>query len=165
MRTWMVAVALSGLAATGRAQDSFSMSERGLVLTTDSTQDVWALPYPVYRFCTGDIDGDGREEALVGVVKTTRYDPEERRRLFVFKSYHGRVRPLWMGSRLGGILEDFRFTVSDSGEPRVRSLETTADHRYVVAEYRWDHFGLSFVRFLLKNADEKTAREAFLQLL
>ena len=40
-----------------------------LVLTTDSTCDRWPLPYPVYQFQTGDIDGDGREDAMVGVVQ------------------------------------------------------------------------------------------------
>ena len=39
-----------------------------LTLTTDSTADKWQIPYPVYRFCTGDVDGDGSEDALVGVV-------------------------------------------------------------------------------------------------
>ena len=26
----------------------------------------WRLPYPVYRFATGDVDGDGSVDALVG---------------------------------------------------------------------------------------------------
>ena len=28
----------------------------------------WRLPYPVYQFQTGDVDGDGRLEAMVGVI-------------------------------------------------------------------------------------------------
>ena len=31
----------------------------------------WRLPYPVYQFQTGDVDGDGRADAMVGVVKST----------------------------------------------------------------------------------------------
>lgn len=149
------------MAMAGNAQAVFSLNERGLVLQTDSTSDEWPLPYPIYRFCTGDVNGDGTEEALVGVVKPTRYYPEEGHRLFIFKNYHGRVRSLWMGSKLGGDLEDFRFISNENGTGFVRSLETTADHRYVVAEYRWDHFGLSFVRFLAQNVDEATGRLAF----
>ena len=116
----------------------------------------WRLPYPVYRFDTGDVDGDGSEDALVGVVKATRYHPEIGRRLFVFKLVNGKARPMWMGSKLGGILQDFRFI-----DGCVRSLETTTDGRYVVAEYRWSDFGLAFDRFLIKNTDRETALACF----
>ena len=116
----------------------------------------WRLPYPVYRFCTGDVDGDGSEDALVGVVKATRYHKEIGRRVFIFHLVNGKARPLWMGSKLGGTLQDFRFV-----DGLVRSLETTADGRYVVAEYRWDDFGLAFERFLVKNVDKETALERF----
>ena len=110
----------------------------------------------MYRFCTGDVDGDGSEDALVGVVKSTRYHKEIGRRLFIFHLVNGKARPLWMGSKLGGILQDFRFV-----DGFVRSLETTADGRYVVAEYRWDDFGLVFERFLVKNVDKETALSTF----
>ena len=116
----------------------------------------WRLPYPVYRFCMGDVDGDGSEDALVGVVKSTRYYPEKGRRLFIFHLVNGKVRPLWMGSKLGGTLQDFRFA-----EGFVRSLETTADDLYVVAEYGWHDFGLAFERFIVKNVDKETALRHF----
>jgi hypothetical protein len=128
------------------------------VLQTDSMRDEWPLPYPVYRFCTGDVDGDGSEDALVGVVKATRYYPEEGRRLFIFKNFHGHVRPLWLGSKLGGILLDFRFT-----NGLIRSLETTTDHRYVVAEYEWGGFGMRFLRFLTNTTDREAADKIFQQ--
>lgn len=117
----------------------------------------WRLPYPVYRFCMGDVDGDGSEEALVGVVKSTRYYKEKGRRLFIFRQVNGKARPLWMGSKLGGILQDFKYV--DGGI--VRSLEATTDGHYVVAEYRWDDFGLAFLRFLVKGVDRATAMQHF----
>jgi hypothetical protein len=116
----------------------------------------WRLPYPVDQFQTGDVNGDGSEDALVRVVKATRFDPHMRRRLFVFKQVGGKVRPLWLGSRLGGTLCNFRF---DDG--RVRSLETTADSLYVVADYRWEGFGLQFERYLAKGVDRATADSLF----
>ena len=76
----------------------------------------WRLPYPIYQFQTGDINGDGEVDAMVGVVKTTRYYQEKGRRLFIFKQVNGKVRPLWLGSKLGGILEDFRY--KDGKNPR-----------------------------------------------
>jgi len=117
----------------------------------------WRLPYPVYQFQTGDIDGDGRKDALVGVVKTTRFYPELGRRLFIFKQIDGRVRPLWLGSKLGGILHDFRFA-----DGCLLSLELTTDNLYVVAEYRWASFGMAFERFIVKGTDKETAHKYFL---
>lgn len=126
-----------------------------LVLTTDSTCDRHRLPFPVYQFCTGDVDGDGSEDALVGVVKTTRFDPVMARRLFIFKNHHGRIRALWMGSRLGGILRDFCFT-----DGRVRTLQATTDGRYAVVEHEWRSFGLGAKRFLAANVSYQKAIEA-----
>ena len=33
----------------------------------------WKLPYPVYQLVTGDVNGDGKDEAIVGVIKPTRF--------------------------------------------------------------------------------------------
>ncbi len=128
-----------------------------LILREGATCDKWRLPYPVYRFETGDVDGDGKEDAMVGVIKRTRFYPQKARRLFIFKNWHGRVRALWLGSKLGGILQDFRFI-----DGKIRSLETTTDHRWVVAEYRWQGFGMGFERFLINDVDEDRARDCFL---
>lgn len=119
----------------------------------------WRLPYPVYRFQTGDVDGDGHADAMVGVVKATRFYPEKGRRLFIFKQVKGKVRPLWLGSRLGGILQDFRFV----GNGHIRSLETTAYGQYVVSEYRWGSFGMAFDHYIVKGTDRKTAYKYFIQ--
>ena len=118
----------------------------------------WRLPYPVYQFQTGDVDGNGSQDALVGVIKNTRFHREIGRRLFIFKQVNGHVRPLWLGSKLGGILQDFRYV-----NGRIRSLETTTDSLYVVAEYRWGGFGMTFERFLVKGTDKETAIKYFKQ--
>ena len=117
----------------------------------------WRLPYPVYQFQTGDVNGDGSEDAMVGVIKGTRFYPEKARRLFIFKQVNGKVRPMWMGSKLGGILRDFRYVEGGS----IRSLEMTADSLYVVADYRWAGFGMAFERFIIKGTDEETAIKYF----
>ena len=127
-----------------------------LTLTTDSMSHQWTLPYPVYRMETGDVDGNGTVEALVGVVKTTRFYPEKGRRLFIFKNYQGLVRPMWLGSKLGGRLQDFHYC-----DGRVRSLETNAKGQYTVAEYRWDDFGMAFERYLIRDVSESEAMAIF----
>ena len=118
----------------------------------------WRLPYPVYQFQTGDVDGDGSIDAMVGVIKGTRYSPEKGRRLFIFKQVNGKARPMWMGSKLGGALQDFRFA-----NGRIRSLETATDSVYVVAEYKWGGFGMDFDHYLIKGTDKVTATKYFSQ--
>jgi hypothetical protein len=118
----------------------------------------WRLPYPVYQFQTGDVDGDGSIDAMVGVVKPTRYYPEKGRRLFIFKQVNEKARPLWLGSKLGGILQDFRFI-----DGKIRALETTTDSLYVVAEYKWGGFGMDFDHYIIKGVDQETALKYFSQ--
>ena len=127
----------------------------------------WRLPYPVYRFQTGDVDGDGNEDAMVGVIKKTRYWPIGKR-LFIFKQIEGHggaklVRPMWLGSKLGGILEDFRFMAPAEGDSmgRIRALESTTDSLYVVSDYKWSGFGMKFERFIIKGVDKETALRCF----
>ena len=127
-----------------------------LCLQTEQAVNKWKLPYPVYQFQTGDVDGDGTTDAIVGVVKATRFHPEKGRRIFIFKNYHGKIRALWMGSKLGGILQDFRFK-----DGKIRALESTNDGRFVVAEYQWAHFGVDFCRFLATNVSLEEASHIF----
>jgi hypothetical protein len=166
-----------------------ALSPFSLTRTHDSLYHLneFRLPYPVYRFCTGDVNGDGSTDALVGVIKRTRFHRDMGRRIFIFKQVEGKVRPLWMGSKLGGILQDFRVIEDqpqkshktyksyethkshESHKPHkpynspctIRALETTADGRYVVSEYHWEGFGLAFDRFLIKNTDQETAYKYF----
>ena len=118
----------------------------------------WRLPYPVYQYQTGDVDGDGREDAMVGVVKSTRFYPEKARRLFIFKEVNGKARPMWLGSKLGGILEDFRFV-----DGFIRALESTTDSLFVVSDYRWSGFGMKFDHHLIGATDKETAIKYFSQ--
>ena len=134
--------------------------------------DEWRLPYPVYQFQTGDVDGDGSMDAMVGVIKKTRFYPMGKR-LFIFKqidakataSMHRRklVRPMWLGSKLGGILEDFRFVAPADGDSlgRIRALESTTDSLYAVSDYKWSGFGMKFDHLIIKGVDKETALKHF----
>ena len=110
----------------------------------------------MYRFCTGDVDGDGSLDALVGVIKSTRFHREIGRRIFIFKQVDGKIRPLWLGSRLGTTLVDFRFV-----DGCVRALETDGMGKYGVSDYRWNDFGMTFERFIIKDTNLKTANRYF----
>lgn len=136
--------------------DSLSL----LILSSETLSDTLRLPYPVYRFCTGDINGDGLEEALVGVVKSTRYYAEKERRLFILKNHGGRIRNLWRGSRVGRRLIDFKLAGQD-----IRCLMQMNGNRYSVADFTLARFGLQFLRFIIRDTSEEDARKMFEQAL
>jgi ribosomal protein L21E len=125
-------------------------------IKTDSSFNQWKLPYPTFQFKTGDIDGDGSKDILVGVIKKTRFDSTLNKRLFIFKNYKGLVRPLWLGSRLGHPLIDFNYLVVDN-EPRIRSMEKEKSGNYLIAEYRWRKFGLEFIHYKKRELTYKNA--------
>ena len=111
----------------------------------------WRLPYPVYRFDWGDVNGDGVPEIAVGVIKPTRFFPEPDKRLFLFKLYNGKhIRPLWLGSHVAYPLEDFTI-LRDSVPALIRTLEHQDDSTLVHALYRQQGFGIKFLYFLPKE--------------
>ncbi len=129
-----------------------------LQLITETGTDTWRLPYPVYQFSIGDVNNDGNDDALVGVIKRTRYDSTVRKRIFIFKNYNGHVRALWMGSRLGRPIVDFRFY-----DGVLRSIEEDDDGLFLVAEYRWSSFGMDFIRYLCRGVTIEKAQSILYQ--
>lgn len=127
-----------------------------LTIASANNLDKWKLPYPVYQFQTGDIDGNGIEDAMIGVIKSTRFDSVKGKRLFVFKNYKGLVRPLWLGSRLSQPLVDFSF-IKKEKHSRIRSIEREKSSKYLVAEYKWRKFGLEFTKYLKRETDSISA--------
>jgi hypothetical protein len=105
------------------------------------------IQHPVFRIEAIDLTGDGRAELCVGVVKRTRYDSAERKRLFVYRITARSIRPLWLGSHLGGMMEDFRLIHTDSG-PRILAVVREAQpSRYYIAVWKWSRFGPVFERY------------------
>ena len=189
LRKWMLAAGLWAVSslmaqalrtATGEdlPEQSTIREEQGFTLRKEHDSlywlNGWRLPYPVYQFQTGDVNGDGSVDAMVGVIKGTRFYPEKGRRLFIFKQVRStsasskgeiKARPLWLGSKLGGILEDFRYIAPADGDSlgRIRALESTLDSLYVVSDYKWDSFGMKFDHYIIKGVDKQTAIKTFSQ--
>ena len=168
---WLLMPMMGMSQETGAKSQAFELRKENdslywLGVKGGSKSDEWRLAHPVYQFQTGDVDGDGSEDAMVGVIKKTRYYPMGRR-LFIFKQIDGStrklVRPMWLGSKLGGILEDFRFVTPAEGDSvgRIRALESTTDSLYVVSDYKWSGFGMKFERFIIKGVDKETALQYF----
>lgn len=120
-------------------------------LRGDSVVDAWVLDYPVYRFTCGDVTGDSIPEILVGTIKSTRYRPEKDRRLFIFHLYKERfIRPLWLGSRVGCPLIDFRLE-TDTVPNLVHTWERGSDGDTIEVLYRQKGFGLKYVANVSKT--------------
>ena len=71
----------------------------------------WRITYPVYQFQTGDVDGDGSEDAMVGVIKSTR--------LLYFSFIDGKIRAL---------------------ESTTDSLYAVSDYQWSGFGMKFDHF-------------------------
>ena len=160
MKRQIVLFLLAAIATTAKAQ-SFTLETVNdtlhyLVLRDSIYYDRWRITFPVYRMCEGDVDGDGSTDALVGVVKSTRFDKNVARRLFIFKNFHGHIRAMWMGSQLGGILQDFRFAHGN-----VVTLQCDTSGKYAVLEHEWRGFGLGAKQFLDRGVTEQEARKCF----
>ena len=112
----------------------------------DSVVDTWKLDYPVYRFTCGDMTGDSIPKVLVGTIKSTRYRPEKDKRLFIFHLYKGRfIRPLWLGSRVGCPLIDFKVE-TDSMPNLVHTWEHKDNGDTIEVLYQLKGFGLKYLR-------------------
>ena len=61
-----------------------------------------------------------------------------------------------MGSKLGGILEDFRYV-----DGKIRALEQNGNGQYVVSDYKWGGFGIAFDHYIIKGVNKETAIMTF----
>jgi len=118
----------------------------------DTTEypSLWRLPYPVFHSTTGDVNGDGNTDLLIGVIKKTRFDPKMAKRLFIYELKGKKIMPLWLSSRLGQPLEHFR-VMKKKGKDQIWSIEAEQNGLYLVAEYEWDSFGLAFIRYIQRD--------------
>lgn len=128
-----------------------------LMCVSNSDTTKWPLRYPVFRFEKGDVNNDGQEDLAVGVIKPTRNDSVARKRLFLFEIRDKTVIPMWLGSSLGHPLEDFKLYTREN-KWTVGAIEKENNGLYLVAEYQWLGFGLSFTNYLERNISLEKAK-------
>jgi hypothetical protein len=144
------------------ADSTFSLISSDRTAKDIHTISEWKLNYPVFHFECADVNADGNDDILVGVIKPTRFDSISRKRIFIFKLVDGYIRPLWLGSRVSQPLEDFKVAKCDSIN-RVRTIEREENGKYLVADYQWSGFGLIFVKYIIRNCDINAARTLLTQ--
>ncbi len=104
------------------------------------------FPREVKRIEVGDLNGDGRDEAVVELVQRSKLDPEIKPRLHVYGLDAKGFQPLWRGSMLSrpffawclaGRNDDIAFDLA--------ALERGQNGLSWLCVYRWNGFGLRAV--------------------
>ena len=99
------------------------------------------LTPPLFKLFLADIDGNGADDLIAGVERTIR--GRAWKRVYVYEARRPDFPPLWLGSRLSFVLDDFS-VVTVRGRPGLRAAERRYGRR-VTSEYLWYTFGFRTV--------------------
>jgi hypothetical protein len=139
---------------------SFVLSSSNELENKKNIISEWKLNYTVYHFECAEMNDDGVEDILVGVIKKTRFDSISRKRIFIFKLVDGYIRPLWLGSKVSCPLEDFK-VIHLTPVNYIRTIEVEKNGNFLLAEYKWKGFGITFVRYIIRNTSHANACQLF----
>ncbi len=113
------------------------------------------LPAPsVVKACRADLDGDKKDEVVVGVVRATKKDGTFRQRLFVYTVREKLLQPKFLGTEGTGALLDFGLSdLNSDGRCEVLVREATAEGQQTRV-YKWEGYGLMEDRELTSKAPD-----------
>ena len=100
-----------------------------------------------WKLQIADVDGDKKQEIIVGVWKKSPKDPVMAKRVFVYNWCGKRMTPKWLGSRLARRFEDFNFRdINNDGWAELLALEVSPGKPKRIGIYRWKSFGFEWLR-------------------
>lgn len=92
---------------------------------------------PLFKLFLADIDGNGSDDLIAGVERKIR--GRTWKRVYVYEARRPDFPPLWLGSRLSFVLDDFS-VVTIRGKPGLRARERRFGRR-IESDYLWYTFG------------------------
>ena len=106
--------------------------------------DVWTSPvYPMFDADTADLDGDGRDEVILGIWSQKKRHGENppRRTVWVMRWTGDDLRPLWRGSTLARPLVDYVVgDISGDASAELVAMERI-EEQCMLSAYAWNGFG------------------------
>ena len=121
------------------------------------TTDQIIFRYTPYALDVADVNRDGKTDVLVGLIKSTEFDPIERKRLFILRIDDTQLRPLWLGSKVCQDLINFK--ALEGGF--VQTLEKTQKGNYAIGLYEWQGFGLTLINYIHNEIQYADASKIF----
>jgi hypothetical protein len=95
-----------------------------------------------WKIEAADIDGDGCQELIIAVRKTTYFDKELKNRMFIFNFNKGILVKKWTGSQIAGIWREFYVDdlLSAPGDELI-FIEQLEEDKERISIYSWFDFG------------------------
>ncbi len=113
----------------------------------------------IYRMETGDVDNNCRTDILLGVIKSTKFDPAIRRRLQILKIVNNKISAMWLGTSMCNELADF-IPVKEKNRTYIKTIEKNKYGLYCIGLYAWDQFGLTLLKYEKNNLTYSKAEES-----
>jgi hypothetical protein len=112
----------------------------------------------LYQFTVGDIDGDGKTDICIGIIKKTTFHPHVGKRLFIYRIFEDKIWRMWMGSQVTRSLIDFRVVRNNQRASEIVTIEKDKNGKYYIGLYHWSEFGLQLSCYRQRNISYTLAR-------
>ncbi len=113
-----------------------------MIDSTGCVLDKLMFSEPLFQLRTGDLNRDGSEEIFLGIIKKTKFDPEVKKRMFIFYVDSLRLRPLFLSSRLSSEILDF--AASRRKKNQIVTIEKSDTNTFTIGLYGRLDFGFIF---------------------